>query len=99
MKLSGHNKKWNLNVVHLQCVLVLQLNQEVFVVNETSSEWWYGVCGNRVGYFPPKNVQSAEIAFKVHACIDYDLGVTPSPQSPQHRILYETLSCISSKHR
>ena len=40
------------------------MNQEVYVVEETNSDWWYGVCDGQVGYFPPNNVQSIKVAFK-----------------------------------
>ena len=35
------------------------------MVEETNSDWWYGVCDGQVGYFPPNNVQSIKVAFKV----------------------------------
>lgn len=47
---------WQMLVLFIN--FVFQVNQEVHIVQESNPDWWYGVCEDRCGYFPPSNVQT-----------------------------------------
>ncbi len=41
------------------------MNQEVHIVQESNSDWWYGVSEDRCGYFPPGSVRAVRGPSKV----------------------------------